>query len=234
MKKIKLKKRRKGINLIIILITSIVITLYIIFNYIGNALTPIIINYAEKQAKKLSILVISSAVDDELSTNFKQDFFVKNGSEIDYNVYEINNILKNIGINVKEYLTKLEAGEIDNIGISDNDGLNVDKEKLKNGIIYQVPTGIIFNNGVLANLGPKIPVKLHIVGNVTTDLVIDVEEYGLNNAVIKLGVKVVVDEQIILPFSNEQITVETTIPISIKLINGEVPSYYNPYTLSQD
>ena len=80
MKKIKLKKRRKGINLIIILITSIVITLYIIFNYIGNALTPIIINYAEKQAKKLSILVISSAVDDELSTNFKQDFFVKNGS----------------------------------------------------------------------------------------------------------------------------------------------------------
>ena len=232
MKKIKLKKRKKGINLIIILITSIIITLYIIFNYIGNALTPIIINYAEKQAKKLSILVISSAVDEELANDFNQEFFVKNDSEIDYNVYEINKILKNIGINVKEYLKKLEFGEIENIGISDNDGLSIDKNKLKNGIIYQVPTGVIFNNGLLANLGPKIPVKLHIVGDVTTDLVIDVEEYGLNNAIIKLGVKVKAEEQVILPFDTEQIVVETTIPISIKIINGEVPNYYNPYTVS--
>ena len=195
-------------------------------------MTPILIDYAEKQAKKISVLVISSAVDEELSKDFNSNkLFISNNNEIDYNTYEINNILRNIGINVKEYLIKLESGELGDIGLSDDDSINIDYDEVKNGVIYQIPTGIIFNNGLLANLGPKIPVKLSLIGDVTTDLVIDVKEYGINNAVIKLGVKVTAEEQVILPFDTKQISVDTVIPISIKIISGNVPNYY-PYTLS--
>ena len=233
MRRIKLKKG-KNYNVIILLIVMIIITLFIVFNFIGKKLTPIIMNYAEKQAKKIAVLVIGNAIDNELSEKFKSDnLFTTDGNETNYNTYEINNILKEISVNVKEYLRKLERGELGDIGLSDNENINVNSEKLKNGIIYQVPSGIIFNNGLLANLGPKIPVKLSLIGDITTDIVTDIKEYGINNAVIELGVKIIADEQVILPFDTKQIQVETVVPISIKIINGTVPGYYfNPYTLS--
>ena len=191
-------------------------------------------NYAEKQAKKIAVLVIGNAIDNELGEKFKSDnLFITDGKETNYNTYEINNILKEVSINVKEYLRKLEKGELGDIGLSDNENINVNSEKLKSGIIYQVPSGIIFNNGLLANLGPKIPVKLSLIGDITTDIVTDIKEYGINNAVIELGVKIIAEEQVILPFDTKQIQVETVVPISIKIINGTVPGYYfNPYTLS--
>lgn len=212
----------------------IIITLFIVFNFIGKKLTPIIMNYAEKQAKKIAVLVIGNAIDNELGEKFKSDnLFITDGKETNYNTYEINNILKEVSINVKEYLRKLEKGELGDIGLSDNENINVNSEKLKSGIIYQVPSGIIFNNGLLANLGPKIPVKLSLIGDITTDIVTDIKEYGINNAVIELGVKIIAEEQVILPFDTKQIQVETVVPISIKIINGTVPGYYfNPYTLS--
>ena len=233
--KIKLKKKKnKNHNVIILLIVMIIITLFIVFNFIGKKLTPIIMNYAEKQAKKIAVLVIGNAIDNELGEKFKSDnLFITDGKETNYNTYEINNILKEVSINVKEYLRKLEKGELGDIGLSDNENINVNSEKLKSGIIYQVPSGIIFNNGLLANLGPKIPVKLSLIGDITTDIVTDIKEYGINNAVIELGVKIIAEEQVILPFDTKQIQVETVVPISIKIINGTVPGYYfNPYTLS--
>lgn len=235
MRKIKLKKKKnKNHNVIILLIVMIIITLFIVFNFIGKKLTPIIMNYAEKQAKKIAVLVIGNAIDSELGEKFKSDnLFITDGKETNYNTYEINNILKEVSINVKEYLRKLESGELGDIGLSDNENINVNSKKLKKGIIYQVPSGVIFNNGILANLGPKIPVKLSLIGDITTDIVTDIKEYGINNAVIELGVKIIAEEQVILPFDTKQIQVETVVPISIKIINGTVPGYYfNPYTLS--
>lgn len=235
MRKIKLKKKKdKNHNVIILLIVMIIITLFIVFNFIGKKLTPIIMNYAEKQAKKIAVLVIGNAIDNELGEKFKSDnLFITDGKETNYNTYEINNILKEVSINVKEYLRKLESGELGDIGLSDNENINVNSKKLKKGIIYQVPSGVIFNNGILANLGPKIPVKLSLIGDITTDIVTDIKEYGINNAVIELGVKIIAEEQVILPFGTKQIQVETVVPISIKIINGTVPGYYfNPYTLS--
>lgn len=231
MKKIKLKKNKSKANKIVIIIVLIIATLFIAFNYIGKTITPVIINYAEKQAKKIAIQVISSAVDEEITSKFDTNkLFIINNDETDYNTVEISKILKSISLNVKEYLNKLEQGKIKDIGLSNN--INVDEKKLKNGIIYQVPSGIIFNNGLLSNLGPKIPVKLSFIGDIVTDVVTNVKEYGINNAIIELLIKVSAEEQVILPFDTKQIKIESLIPVSIKIIKGEVPSYYlNPYTI---
>jgi hypothetical protein len=35
-----------------------------------------------------------------------------------------------------------------------------------------------------------------------------------------------VTEQVVLPYDTSQIEIETTIPITIKLIQGTVPNYY--------
>lgn len=234
MKKIKLKKvKSKKLNIVIIMILLIIVSIIFIFNYIGKNITPVIINYAEKQAKKIALVVMSKAVDDEIIDRINpNDLFITNENETNYDMSNVTELLKRISVNVKSYLKKLESGEITNLGLT-NEYINVDSKKLKDGIVYEVPTGIIFNNGLLANLGPKIPIKLSLVGDITTDIVTDIKEYGINNAIISLSINVKITEQLILPFSYKQIVVENNFPLTIKIVEGNVPSYYlNPYTLS--
>ena len=70
MRKIKLKKKKdKNHNVIILLIVMIIITLFIVFNFIGKKLTPIIMNYAEKQAKKIAA---SAAIFHLFSSHFQK------------------------------------------------------------------------------------------------------------------------------------------------------------------
>ncbi len=212
----------------------IIIILGIIFslNYIGNHITPIIENYAEKQAKKVAINIIIQAADPNLLKIDNLELFKETKDGIEYNTVILSKLLERISKNVRLYLKKIEEGKIDGLDITNLD-TNVNKSKLKNGIVYEVPMGVIFNNGLLANLGPKIPVKLNLVGDITTDIKTSVKEYGINNAVIQISVKVSVTEQVVIPFSKKEITIETDIPIALRLIKGEVPSYYmSPYTLS--
>ena len=79
---------------------------------------------------------------------------------------------------------------------------------------------------ILYNLGPKIPVKLSLVGDVVTGFSTDVTEYGINNALIKLMIDVKVDTRIILPIISEEINIDASIPIAMKVVQGKIPDYY--------
>lgn len=238
MKRIKLRRHKhKKINVITLIIILIVVSVLFIFSYIGNHVTPVILNYAEKQAKKIAVLVISQAVSEEVLNNFDDtDLFTDDEYGTEYNTNKIMKLLKTIAVSVRTHLKKMEKGELEEIGVSNSEYFNVPDNKLKNGVIYEVPSGIIFNNGLLANVGPKIPVKLSFIGDIVIDLVKDVKEFGINNAVIELSVYIKVTEQVILPFSYRQIEVESTIPLTIKILRGDVPGYYlgTPYKLSTE
>ena len=75
-------------------------------------------------------------------------------------------------------------------------------------------------------MGPKIPVKLSLLGDVITGFSTDVTEYGINNALIKLMIDVKVDTRIILPIISEEITINANIPIAMKVVQGKIPDYY--------
>jgi len=235
MKRIKLKKNKNipPLTYILIIIFMLIISLILSFNYLGKNINPKIQSYAEMQARKITSVIFSQSINDEIISIFEdKELLITNEnnegtvSSIDFNSVVVNKALLKISSNVKGYLKKLETGQIEELGLSDEDLFNVDDKKLKNGVVYEVPTGIIFNNGLLSNIGPKIPVKLKYLGNVTTDIVTDISDYGINNAIVKIGVKIVVKMQVVLPYSASQIDVESTIPITIKLIQGTVPNYY--------
>lgn len=219
MKKIKFKRKYKISNMIVLIIMSIIVMIILLFNYIGKYITPVIINYAKKEAKKISLEVITKSINIDTKN---MNLFIENDNGINYNTYEINKILKKVSKNLRKNLKKLEQGNVDSIK----------NNNLKKGIIYEVPIGVIFGNGLLSNIGPKIPVKISLVGDIETNIITDVKEYGINNAVLKISIKVSVTEQVILPFSENDITIKTSIPLVIKLVKGEVPNYYNPYTIS--
>ena len=81
-------------------------------------------------------------------------------------------------------------------------------------------------NSFLSNLGPKIPVKINLVGNIISGVETKVTNYGINNAMIEVYVHLQVNIQVILPFLSDTVQVDTLVPIAMKLIQGSVPNYY--------
>ena len=140
MRKIRLRKKYKISNMRLLIIISILLLLFLLFNYIGKYITPIIISYANKEAKKISLDVITKSVNiDTKNINL----FIEDENGINYNTYEINKILERVSKNLRKNLKKLEKRKINLKGIK--------KNKLKKGIIYEVPSGVIFGNGLLSN-----------------------------------------------------------------------------------
>ena len=100
--------------------------------------------------------------------------------------------------------------------------------KSNNGSLYIEVPMLISNNGVIfSNIGPKIPIKLsfyeHVLGNIDTK----VTEYGINNVLVTVYLSIILEQKIVIPYSEEKIKKEYSLVLGSKIINGKVPSLYN-------
>lgn len=181
--------------------------------------------------EKMAIVVIKNSLNDDVLSTLEGDMYeiVQNDSgeiqTIDFNPVIVNKFLSKTTSVVSENLKKLEKGEIEDISFIDYNEYDIDN--LKNGVISYIPMGIITNNVLLSNVGPKIPVKISLVGNVISSVSTNVSNYGINNALLEITAKVEVTEEVILPFQTEKIKIVNNIPVAIKVINGKVPDYYS-------
>ena len=80
---------------------------------------------------------------------------------------------------------------------------------------------------MFANIGPTIPIKLTFIGQVNTELDVKVREYGINNVIVEMDVIVSVCEQASMPLTSKKKDIIVKEPISIEIIKGEIPNYYN-------
>ena len=190
-------------------------------------------DYAESYIKKVTNLIINKAISKQLSEDLNvDDLFVvtKDGNDvirtIDFNPTLVNKALTIITNNIQLNLKNLEEGNTSSIELPDNVEVEFKSRKLNKGIIYEIPSGIIFNNSLLANLGPKIPVKLNLIGDIVSNVTANVTNYGINNALIEVSIFVSVEEMVLLPITSKKIKVESKVPVVMKLIQGTVPNYY--------
>lgn len=143
-----------------------------------------------------------------------------------YDTMEVNKLLSIINENVYDMFDSLENGVLKQINIRENILTNDNKSKFDDGIILEIPLGIVTNNFLFSNLGPKIPIKISLTGEFESCISTSVEEYGMNNALISIYIDIRVTEQITMPFVTEKVVIENKIPISINVINGKIPNYY--------
>lgn len=225
--------RLKKTNIFVFVLFLIFLFIIITFNFINNKVTPVLMNYAEMELKKFSTLVINKAISKQLSDDMDitELFLITKDSTgeiktIDFNPLIVNKLLTLITNTVQLNLKKIEEGNVEELNIPDSVTIDYDEAKLKKGIIFEIPSGIVFNNAMLSNIGPKIPVKLNLVGDIVSNVNTRVTNYGINNALIEVSINMSVTEQVILPFASKKITVENNIPVAIKLIQGRIPNYY--------
>lgn len=219
----------KMIAVLVLLIILIVMS----FRFINKKAAPVFKEYAEMEVKRLSNLIINKAVSKQLVENADiENLFIitkENSGEIrtvDFNPTVVNKFLSTTTSSIQLNLKQIEQGHIDLLDLPDDVLITYDKSKLKKGIIYEIPSGVILGNSLLSNLGPKIPVKFSLIGDISSTIKTKVTNYGINNAMIEVSIAIKIEEMAILPFLSERIKIENQIPIAIKMIEGNIPNYY--------
>lgn len=233
MKMILRKKRKKNTLLIIIIITICIIASVSLFiKYYSTKAVPILKSYAQSEVKKLTILIINKSITKQLYNIDTEEIFTVVYNDkgeitlIDFDSKASSKILSAITSLVELNLRAVEEGKIDMLELPDNSLSDYNMDLLEKGIIVNIPWGIVTGSNLLYNLGPKIPVRLSLVGDVSTGFNTEVVEYGINNALLKLMIDIKVDTKIILPIISDQITIDCSIPIAMKVVQGTIPNYY--------
>mgnify|MGYP005762768699 FL=1 len=236
-KRIHLKRKfsffEKKINFVIFIVIILIIMIVLTLNFISLKVNPVLLDYAQMEARKIASIIINDAVNQNITNDIDiEELFIitrdtnNEVKTIDFNPIIVNQILTETTILVQSNLRYLEQGKVDMLNLMNNALIDYNQDKLKQGIIYEIPSGVIFGNSFLANIGPKIPVKFSLVGDIVGYINTNVTDYGINNALIEVNIVLELSEQVILPFVSEKITIDTTIPVALKLIQGSVPNYY--------
>ncbi len=243
MRRIKLKKRKKfdKLNTIIIVIIFLFLSIIMALIYINSKVAPILLDFAELETSKLANLVINRAVTKQVANGIDiESLFstIKNNDgeiqTIDFNPTIVNKVLNMTTNIVHTSLKAIEQGNIEMIDIPEDILVEYDKDKMKKGLVFEVPLGVVTGNAFLSNLGPRIPVKLNLIGSVASNINTKISQYGINNALIEVFVKIEVTEKINLPLTSKDVTVSSDVPIAMKIIQGKIPSYYNQSGLNQN
>lgn len=232
----KMKLRYKKLNFSIklrdrisIIIMLVCITILIIFKIINQKMMPILVNYAEIETERIAMAVINKSILKYTTNEGLEDLIITNTNEnneivsVDFNAVNVNNILYSITNSIEQDLILLDKGKFDELNIPIS---NVYEKSDISGIVYYIPFGVVTGASIIADIGPKIPVKNKIVGSVYSNIKTEVIEYGINNAMIKIYIEVEVNEQVILPFTSKKVNVKSELPVFIKLVQGKIPSVY--------
>ena len=198
---------------------------------IGKKLNPTIRNYSIVEAKRFGTFIINYSLDKDFLKSLNGDIFETTNNNkgeiqmIDFKAKEVNEVLEKATAKVQKQLIDLENGNIDNMNIADTfKGLRY--EKIKNGVVCELPMGVVFSNVLFSNSGPIIPIKFNFIGQVLTNLNTKVETYGINSVYIEVKLHIEITELITMPLKTEEVKIETDVPLTIKVIQGSIPNYY--------
>lgn len=190
-------------------ILFIVIGVILSFKYINYKLTPVMIDVAQIESEKLVTDLVTSSIKENVvdKITFDKLFIttnINNVSQTDFDTIVVNKILTSVTEQIQDKLKNMD-----------------------NDIITEIPIGLAYNNILITNLSPKIPVRMHLIGSITSKLNNKITNYGINNALLETNIIVTINIQIILPFKTKNMDIATTYPIAIKLITGNIPNFYS-------
>lgn len=220
---------KKDINYKKIKLAIILIIIFFIVFLMGKLINNIsytFMEYTKSKALEMVNLRINSSIKEDVYNDLKEDIFYINKNNnneiemIDYNTYKLNLLLDKVTTSVQDEITDLTS----------------DKKT------FYIPFFSIFNNPLISNIGPDIPVRITLVNAIYSNCEIRIKEFGINNCLVEIYVLLQINIKVILPIISDNIVIENEIPISYKIINGKIPQYYgdsiskssNIYTLPID
>ena len=213
-----------------IMFSIILLSIIIYFYTLNIKLTPIIIKYSNNKIKRLGIEVLRSVGLNEVNELIKNNELYtinKNNKEeiesINFNTSLLNEALLKIAKNSRKRLKEIELEQ----NFPEEFYLRTKSNKLRKGIIFEVPLGLASNNIFFNSFGPKIPIRVNYLGNVSLDVKSRVTNYGINNALVEIYIYIEVMQEVVIPFQIKEDIISSEIPIIIQVVKGNNMSYIN-------
>jgi sporulation protein YunB len=205
-----------------------------LFYFINGRLTPTYLDYAEVQTNKIASMVISKAINSRTANVLDVNDIIEevpsdnsnNMVTTKFNTEIINRVLSDTNSLVQSHLEQAEKGDLTSLPYLDD--IEYDKQTMEDqgGVVFFVPMGQATNIPLIGNLGPKIPIRFHVIGNVQSNVESSIREFGINNAYVEVSIHIKVNVQIIVPLASKMSVVEQNIPVAMGLVQGQVPYIY--------
>lgn len=202
-----------------IVIVSLVLA-FCVIDYFADRANEILLPMAESKTRKVVTMIINSACDEVMIGDNLYQIVREDNDEIkmiNYNSFEVTKIINEVTSNIESMVKDIENGKMDYYG-------NVDV--LEGGVIAEIPFGVIFGNSMLSNIGPKIKLRLNLLGDIVSNIETEVKPYGINNAYVEVRIHLEVTARILLPFVSEKVVISNVIPLSMNIVQGSVPDGY--------
>ena len=226
-----MKTNNKMTLMLYICFLSVILALLFI-KFIGNKYGKVLINYGEADAKRIVTLIVNNAIIFNKNDDFINDIFIierdanNNIKNLDLNVLKSNKLLDSINEKITNDLVNISNGNIDNISANLKSISDIDYNNFKNGFVNTIPFGTLMRNGLISNVGPKIPIKVILIGDVNSTISNNVKDYGINNALIEVKVNVNVSVLVSVLLNSKKVNVNISRVIAMKIIQGDIPNYY--------
>lgn len=211
---------------------AIFITIWLI----DKGISPPLMEIAEQKTVEFATRTINSAVKSTERITFDDLVDVSidtngNVSTIGWNSQAFNRALRTATERAEFFLYQMNNGEeleLDDPEVPPLDASDgVEDLPKRDPTVVEIPIGQATGNTILANLGPKIPVHFEIVGNITSDVVHEIKEFGVNAALVEIYIPISVQVQIVIPFSTTIADISTRVFIDSRVIMGDVPQFFS-------
>lgn len=200
-----LKKRRKVVEIIVVLIIAFSVVKLVI-----DAVLPIFNTLCENRAKSIATIISNEQATIVMTEHSYDELFTiekdNNGNVvmIKANVVPVNEIISDVANKIQE--------QIDQRGRED----------------VEIALGSFTGFKLLAGRGPGIKIRISSIGNVETDLRSEFTSQGINQTLHRVYLQVKCRVSILTPFNDIEQEITNQVLLAENVIIGNIPStYYN-------
>ena len=199
-----------------IIIISLIFA-FVIISYFSNKANLILLPMTESMTRKVVTRIINDAIDEDSIGDNLYVINKDNNDEIKmitYNSFLVTKLINDVTSNIESMIRDIEDGRVNIYG----DELNNEP-----GVIGEIPFGVIFGNSLLSGIGPKLKLRFNLLGDIVSNIETEVKPYGINNAYVEMRIKLEVTARIVLPFISQKIVISNVIPLSMNIVQGNIP-----------
>ena len=197
--------KRKSIKIILIIVI-VLIGNGILFDYID----PVFETLCEEKVKSIATIISNQESTKAMNKYQYEELYTIEKDEagdvviIKSNVVPINNMISDLTEMIQNRFNEMESAEI------------------------SIPVGNLIGTYYFSGMGPQIPVKVAMTGNLDTEIKSQFFEKGINQTLHRIYVNFECYVKIITPVKNFEKKITNQVIIAEHVIVGNIPSsYYN-------
>lgn len=231
MKRFRKRKSKKNQILFILIIIFFLVCFFLY--YFSITWSKGIINISKLKVNEVTTNIVNDAVFNYKKSNQNLNELIKTSVNNKNEIISVDVDMEKGYILLEEVVNEIREN-IKKFQYSDYEYYNMESlSYINNGVVIAIPMGAITGQNLIVNLGPKIPVKISLLENVRGSIRTEVEDYGINNSLLNVYLKIEIEQNIEMPSATDSFYNTYEMLLSSKLIQGVVPSFIGDFKDSE-